>query len=98
MSSCSSVGMLSVSQIPVDGFGQAIVKLGLDNKAEGLARSAGVERATRLAVGAARVPDDAAFESDLLAYRLREISHGDLEAGAQVHGGARVVAFRCQHE
>src|SRR4051794_434850 len=53
-----------------------------------------VELASRLAVGASRIPDNLAAESDRFGDGARKVADGDLFAAAEVHGITFVVFFR----
>src|SRR5437588_7238312 len=67
-------------------------------EAEQLLRARRVERAARLPVRHARVPDDLALEPGQLRDQLGEVADGDLRARAEVHRLVAVVALRAEHE
>src|SRR5678816_4700028 len=80
--------------IPLDGAPQPSGEVDRRREAECFARTRGIQLPTRLAIGLARVPHDAARVADFSGNHLREFADSDLVGRAQIHRVALVIALR----
>src|SRR5512135_3352605 len=78
---------------PRHGLAQAFLEPDARLPAELAQGTRGVEHATRLAVGLRHVPDDVALEAAGPGHQRHEVADEDLEARAQVHRVALLVAL-----
>src|SRR5512137_2759532 len=94
----SSGDSAAVLLVPRHGLGETFLEADPRLPADLPERPRRVEHAPRLAVGLRRVPDDVALEPTEAGHERHEVADLDLEARAQVHRVALVVALRGGHD
>ena len=70
--------------VPANSTQQPLAEIGRGFETELLIRAAGVERAARLTVRLAVIPDDFALVADQFGNGLGQFADADLEAGADI--------------